>query len=81
MIVGIPQFERWSFAVDLARHKELIFRSVRRQNGCVEKAIELARSFDVEAMITHRFDFPETAAAFELVQGYRDGVVKALIQI
>jgi len=81
MVVGIPQFERWSFAVDQARHKELTLRNVRRQNGCVEKAIELAGTSGAEAMITHRFDFSETAAAFELVDGYLDGVVKAMIQM
>ncbi len=83
MVVGIPQFERWSFAVDTARHKELTLRNVRRQNGCVESAIELlARGQSgAEAMITHRFGFAETAEAFELVDGYRDGVVKAMIQL
>ncbi len=83
MVVGIPQFERWSFAVDTARHKELTLRSVRRQNGCVEKAIALLASGQsgAEAMITHRFDFSETARAFELVDGYLDGVLKAMIQL
>jgi len=82
MVVGIPSFDRWSFAVDQARHKELTLRNVRRQNGCVEKAIELlaSESSAATAMITHRFDFAETAAAFELVDAYRDGVVKAIIQ-
>lgn len=30
-------------------------------------------------MLTHRFSFSRTLEAFEWVAGYRDGVVKAMI--
>jgi threonine dehydrogenase-like Zn-dependent dehydrogenase len=33
----------------------------------------------VESMVTHRFRFEETKKAFDLVAGYRDGVMKAMI--
>jgi L-iditol 2-dehydrogenase len=33
----------------------------------------------VETMVTHCFDFNDTKAAFDLVAGYEDGVMKAMI--
>jgi threonine dehydrogenase-like Zn-dependent dehydrogenase len=30
-------------------------------------------------MVTHRFNFQDTKAAFDLVAGYKDGVMKAMI--
>jgi threonine dehydrogenase-like Zn-dependent dehydrogenase len=39
----------------------------------------IAAGHDVSFMITHRFALEETNAAYELVAGYRDGVVKAMI--
>ncbi len=33
----------------------------------------------VEAMATHRFRFEDGKAAFDLVAGYKDGVMKAMI--
>ena len=32
-------------------------------------------------MITHRFGLEETKKAFDLVAGYRDGVIKAMISL
>ncbi len=32
MVIGIPEFDRWSFPVDKSRHKELCIQNVRRQN-------------------------------------------------
>ncbi len=32
-------------------------------------------------MVTHRFKFDQVQEAFELVAGYRDGVVKAMIEM
>lgn len=81
MVVGIPEFDRWSFPVDPLRHKEICIQNVRRQNGCVERAIELAGQGDAAAMVTHRFALAHTEEAFELVADYRDGVIKAMIEL
>ena len=35
----------------------------------------------VEDMITHRFSFEDTQAAFDMVAEYRDGVIKAIIHL
>jgi len=81
MVIGIPEFDRWSFAVDKSRRKELCFQNVRRQNEAVQPALDMIASgeISVEAMATHRFRFEETKEAFDLVAAYSDGVMKAMI--
>ncbi len=81
MIIGIPEFDRWNFSVDKLRHKEICIQSVRRQNHSVEEALESMGNgiLNVEKMATHRFGFEDTKAGFDLVSGYRDGVMKAMI--
>jgi len=36
---------------------------------------------DLDPLATHHFPLAEAQAAFELVAGYRDGVVKAIIHL
>jgi L-iditol 2-dehydrogenase len=81
MIIGIPEFSRWSFSVDILRHKEITITNVRRQVNCVESALEMMEKgkVDVSLMPTHRFSFDDTQKAFELVSAYKDGVMKAMI--
>ena len=81
MIIGIPEFERWSFPVDKCRRKELCFQHVRRQNEAVQPALDMLASgeISVEAMATHRFSFERSNEAFDLVAAYGDGVMKAMI--
>jgi len=82
-LIGIPEGDFISFDSSLMRRKELTVRNVRRQNGCVEKAIDMVSSghFDVQAFETHHFPLTETQAAFELVEGYSDRVIKAFVTI
>lgn len=81
MIIGIPEFSRWSFSVDKLRHKEITIQNVRRQVDCVEPALELMEKgeVDVSRMPTHRFHFRDVKKAFDLVTAYKDGVMKAMI--
>ena len=81
MMIGIPEFERWTFPVDKSRHKELCIQHVRRQNEAVQPTLDLMASgkVQVEAMATHRFSFEESREAFDLVAAYGDGVMKAMI--
>ena len=81
MVIGIPEFDRWSFPVDKCRHKELTIQNVRRQNEALDPALDLMKDgkVSVEAMATHRFSFRDAKAAFDLVAGYKDGVMKAMI--
>jgi L-iditol 2-dehydrogenase len=83
LIVGIPETDRINFSSSLLRRNELRIRNVRRQNECVDTAIELIASgrVDVRPLVTHHFPLEETARAFELVSARSDGVVKAIIRI
>ncbi len=81
MVIGIPEFERWSFPVDKSRHKELCIQNVRRQNEALRPALDLMASgeISVASMASHRFSFEDSKAAFDLVAAYGDGVMKAMI--
>lgn len=81
MIVGIPEFDRWSFSADMMRRKEITIQNVRRQNETLDETLEMISGsrVDVKFMATHRFSFADTKAAFDLVSGYEDGVMKAMI--
>jgi L-iditol 2-dehydrogenase len=81
ILVGIPEVERVSFMPDRIRRAELTIQNVRRQNECVGKAIDLLPTVDLDLLVTHRFPLDRTPEAFEIVKGYRDGVMKAMIRI
>jgi len=83
IIVGIPREERVWFVIDKIRRKEIAIVNIRRQNNCTQKAIDLIASGKAKIgfMITHRFKLEQTQQAFDMVSEYRDGVVKALIEI
>jgi L-iditol 2-dehydrogenase len=83
LVVGIPEVDRISFNSSLLRRNELRILNVRRQNECVERAVELIASgrVDVRPLVTHHFRLEETARAFEMVSARSDGVVKAIIRI
>jgi L-iditol 2-dehydrogenase len=83
LIVGIPEVDRISFNINLIRRNELRIFNVRRQNECVERAIELIASgrVNVGPLVTHHFTLEETGRAFEVVSSRSDGVVKAIIRI
>jgi L-iditol 2-dehydrogenase len=83
VLVGIPEFERVSFAIDQLRRKEIRIQNVRRQNECVQEALDLIEKHGVKAraMITHRFSLEQTKKAFDLVHKYRDGVIKAMVRV
>jgi len=81
VIVGIPEFDKWTLDVDKTRRKEISIQFIRRQLNCVDDSIRMMSEgiIDVSNMITHRFPFERTKEAFDLVDGYHDGVMKAMI--
>ncbi|MEE4215659.1 MAG: alcohol dehydrogenase catalytic domain-containing protein [Bacteroidales bacterium] len=83
MIVGIPEFDRWSFRADTARRKEISIIHVRRQNGCMQPALDLVSRgrVDTQLLITHTFPFSQAKEAFDLVAGYKHGVLKAIVDV
>jgi L-iditol 2-dehydrogenase len=82
MIIGIPETDRWSFSSDEMRRKEITVTNVRRQVHCTAEALDMINEgiLDVSLMPTHRFSFERTKEAFDLVAGYKDGVMKAMIE-
>lgn len=81
VVVGIPEFERWSMNVETTRRREISLQFIRRQVDCVESALEMMENgkTDVSNMVTHRFPFSKSKEAFDLVASYGDGVMKAMI--
>lgn len=80
-IVGIPETDRVSFDISLMRRKEITIQNVRRQNECVQPAIDLIGSGRVKSgmLVTHQFSLPDVQRGFETVAAYGDGVIKAVI--
>jgi L-iditol 2-dehydrogenase len=83
ILVGIPPTDSISFDPHVVRRNELRLQGVRRQNQCVEPVIELLadRRLDASPLVTHRFPIDRVSAAFEMVADYRDGVIKAVIDV
>jgi L-iditol 2-dehydrogenase len=83
VIVGIPETDQVSFTVHDARRKGLTFVNVRRQNECVDPVIDLIHKGRIKPdfMITHRFSMEQVAKAFELLADYRDGIIKAIVDM
>lgn len=83
VIVGIPAPQRVDFDIHVMRRKELTFKNVRRQRACVAPVVELVADgrLNPDPMLTHHFPLERTQEAFDLVAGYADGVIKAVIEL
>jgi L-iditol 2-dehydrogenase len=81
VVVGIPEFDRWSINVETTRRREISLQFIRRQVDCVEPALEMMQNgkIVIDRMITHRFPFSKTKEAFDLVADYKDGAMKVMI--
>ncbi len=82
VLVGIPEVARVSFPIDLLRRREIVIQNVRRQNECDATSVDLVTAFPdlVASIVTHRFPAEQTQSAFDLVAGYQDDVIKAMVQ-
>jgi L-iditol 2-dehydrogenase len=83
IIVGIPEVDEISLPIHELRRKEITIFNIRRQVHCTQKALDLLASgiINMDAMVTHHFTLDQTQAAFDLVAGHRDGVIKAMISL
>jgi L-iditol 2-dehydrogenase len=83
MIIGIPDVDHYHFSINELRRKEICIQNVRRQNESLQDCLNLLSSKKINAShwITHRFKLSETKKAFDLVAGYKDGVIKAMIEM
>jgi len=83
VLVGIHRQDPIAFSMEKMRRKELTVINIRRQNNCDQEAVDLVAEerVGVDYMVTHKFSMEQAQEAFELVAGYRDGVIKALIRM
>jgi len=82
-MVGIPAEDCWQFPSFGARRKELALLNVRRSAFTAEKVIRLMAAGKVNAkdMVTHNFPLERVSEGLQLVAGYREGVIKAIVNI
>jgi len=82
MLIGIPRVDSLELPIHTMRRKEITLVNVRRQNECTQMALDwMAQGrVQVDFMKTHVFPMARTGEAFDLVAGYGDGVIKALIE-
>jgi L-iditol 2-dehydrogenase len=83
VVVGIPDDDKMVMTASVIRRKGLTIKLVRRMKHTYPRAIEMVRSgaVDVDAVATHVFPLERIDEAFEVVDGYQDGVLRAVIEI
>jgi len=79
--IGIPKEDFIAINLHNARRKELIIRNVRRFKRTYQRCIKQVGTGNivVRDMITHRFKLDNIEKAFQLVENYENGVMKAVI--
>ncbi|OPZ14162.1 MAG: Sorbitol dehydrogenase [candidate division BRC1 bacterium ADurb.BinA364] len=82
-LAGINEADRILFSCSEARRRGLTIYYIRRSRRTLERAIRLLESgaVDVDRTITHTFPLERLGEAFETVCDYKDGVLKAMIEI
>ncbi len=81
--IGIPQVDNIEIPAHISRRKELVIKCVRRYKNNYPRCIKDISSGKVEIkdIITHRFPLDQIEQGFKLVEKYRDGVIKAVIEL
>jgi L-iditol 2-dehydrogenase len=83
MLVGIPREDEACYPAHPARRKGLTLKYVRRMKHTYPRAIAMVRDgvLDASTVITHRFPLERASEAYQLVASYKDGVIKAVIEV
>lgn len=84
VLIGIPLGEDVvSFRASSSRRKGLTVKMVRRMKHAYPRAIRMVERglLDVRSPVTHRFPLDDVRRAFDMAAGYRDGVVKAMVEL
>jgi L-iditol 2-dehydrogenase len=81
--VGIPPVDEITLPASAPRRKQLTVQFVRRSAHTIRQALELVATGQVslKPWATHRLPLERVAEAFEMVEAYRDGVIKAIIEM
>ena len=83
IIAGIPAGDVMTFSPDTVRRKGLTIKMVRRSKHTYERAFRLVQTgqVDVKALATHLLPLERIDEAFQMVAGYQDGVLRAVIEV
>ncbi len=81
VLIGICPEDRIPLKASAARRKGITIRMARRMKHVYPRAIRLAErnTVDLKCLVTHRYPLERIAEAFDVVGGYKDGVIKAII--
>lgn len=81
LLIGIPQEGDCAIPMHECRRRELCIRHVRRSNRESDRCLSMVADgrIPLAPLATHTFALDEVHAAFDLVQGYADGVIRAMI--
>jgi L-iditol 2-dehydrogenase len=79
--VGIFSTPTIEIDMHILRVKEITLKSSHRQNGCVAPVMRLVSQGHInpDLMLTHHFPMEQIGEAFEMLESYRDGVIKAMV--
>jgi L-iditol 2-dehydrogenase len=82
-LIGINDEDEIRYPASTARRKGLTILNVRRANLTFERAVRLVESgiIEVASLITHTYPLEETPRALDDFLAYRDGLVKACVEI
>jgi threonine dehydrogenase-like Zn-dependent dehydrogenase len=81
VLVGIPYEMNLPVDLHFALDREIRILTVRRGNHCGHHAMSLIQAGRIPtSLITHRIPLERTAEAFSLLEDYRDGVGKVIIE-
>ncbi|MGC9450080.1 MAG: zinc-dependent alcohol dehydrogenase [Oceanipulchritudo sp.] len=85
VIVGIPNDDRFTMCHSEARRKGLTIRMARRMKHTYPRATSLAvgnpPALPLDEMVTHVYPLDQAPQAFADTAGYRNGLLKALVEI
>ena len=83
LIYGIPAQSRISFDINAVRRKEITIQPIRRQNECLEPAIDRIASgqINIDSLITHTGGLQDSQKLYDLAANYADGVIKAVVEM
>lgn len=81
VLIGIPQEDELAIPMHECRRRELCIRHVRRSNREADRCLDMvaAGRIPLRPLATHTFPLTDVEAAFDLVQGYGEGVIRAMI--
>jgi len=83
IVAGIPADDTMTMKASTVRRKGLTIKLVRRMKHTYPRAVALVHKgmVKVRPLATHNFPLERIGEAFEMVAGYQDGVLKAIIRI